>query len=76
MATSNRGTCGRCGSRCTGNYCAACARDKRHGIDDYGTESADALPHKCTQCGTEYTTDGSADCPDCGSSRRRYAGEI
>mgnify|MGYP006896944499 CR=1 FL=1 len=77
MATSTRGTCGRCGGQCTGNYCKPCQRDKRFGnVDSTETHSPDVSLFACTQCGTEYETDGSDDCPDCGSSRRRFAGDL
>lgn len=74
MATSNQRTCNRCTAPCNNDVCIACKRELNE-LDRGGYES-NAEPHECTQCGTEYETDGSDPCPECGSTRRRYAGEL
>ena len=54
--------------------CKQCAVVARHEPTD--PEPARPAPYECTACGTEYRTDGSEPCPDCGAWRRRYAGEL
>jgi len=73
-------TCRICGSRCQGTRCRDCERDAeaeaRAGDDGTdGGRDPDPLLHECTACGARYETDGSDPCPECGSQRRRYAGE-
>ena len=74
-------TCQKCGSNCHGTRCRDCERDaeaEARAGDQTQSEGADQrgpLRHECTVCGTRYETDGGDSCPDCGSTRRRYAGE-
>lgn len=74
--------CQMCGGRAKGRYCRKCERDRRHGnfqtAADLAEEEHDhgETRMECTACGTEYVTDGSDACPDCGAHRRRYAGDL
>jgi len=77
MATSNQSTCKRCAAPTNARLCSSCQIDRRYGnTNDGGQSSSEELPHECTQCGTGYETDGTDACPNCGSTRRRYAGEL
>lgn len=72
-------TCKRCGSRCQGRYCQSCERDVKHGnaaADQSQPDSQDAKQYECTSCGETYEDDGFSGCPECGSGRRRYIGEV
>ncbi|ELY23225.1 hypothetical protein C500_20586 [Natrialba magadii ATCC 43099] len=59
------------------------AQESRYGVpaDHFDTadevdDDRDCRPVECTNCGTEYETDGSDACPDCGARRRRYIGPL
>ena len=71
-------TCKMCGSRCHGDRCANCEQAARAeaSAGDAGVDrpEPEPTPVECTQCGTQYEHDGQA-CPECGSRRRRFAGE-
>lgn len=74
-------SCNRCGSRTPRNaLCKQCALAKRHTPardDDADTAATDdANEYRCCECETEYFDDGSGGCPDCGSKRRQYIGEL
>ena len=70
-------TC-RCGSETPRRgLCKQCSLDERHTPDQDGDTPQSSVSHyECTQCGTHYRSDGSDWCPECGSKRRRYAGEL
>lgn len=73
------GTCQQCGSF-SGQY--ALCKDhrvaRRH--DDAATDGGPRPPvdtaHKCVACGTVYLYPKHDACPDCDSTRRRYAGPL
>jgi DNA-directed RNA polymerase subunit RPC12/RpoP len=72
-------SCEICGERCQGNRCAGCEKSARAEARSPGEETSQqtATPVTCTVCGADYThTDDQQQCPDCGSRRRRYAGEV
>lgn len=75
-------SCQHCGCRAKGRYCRDCERDIRRGVihdpddPDRSDDPDSELHHRCTACGTEYYTDGSDPCPDCGARRRRYIGPM
>ena len=70
--------CEVCGSRCHGDRCADCEQVARAEAraSDAGDEIPDSepTPVECTGCGHRYEHNGQA-CPECGSRRRRYAGD-
>lgn len=67
--------CEQCGKKgVSGNLCKQCGRDRHREqqLDaDADAPEPDESAFECTNCGTTYMTDGSTDCPNCGSSRRR-----
>ena len=69
-------SCNNCGSRTTRNrLCKSCSLAERHTPFRDDTPQPSVRRYKCTACGEHYQTDGSDWCPECGSQRRRYAGE-
>lgn len=68
--------CPECGRSTPRNgRCKQCAIIDRHDISESDYEPSEN-EYVCTACETQYVTDGSDDCPECGSARRRYAGEV
>jgi len=71
-------TCQRCGDGCQGRHCRDCERDLRFGNAgaDQSQPKRDELKYECTECGAEYEDADLGGCPECGSARRRYIGEV
>lgn len=73
------GSCQQCGTP-SGDYqhCQTHRVARRH--DDTATDGGHRPPvdtaHECTNCQTVYLYPDHEKCPDCGSSRRRYAGPL
>ena len=70
-------TCDRCGSKTPRRgLCKRCSLDERHTpARDEDASQSSVNRYECTACGTHYRSDGGDECPECGSRRRRYAGE-
>jgi len=73
-------TCNNCGSRTPRNaLCKQCSIIETHTPDrdaDADMTASEPNEYRCSVCETEYLDDGSDGCPDCGSKRRRYIGEL
>lgn len=74
-------SCDRCGSRTPWNtLCKQCALRERHtparDADADTAATDDPNEYRCCACETEYLDDGLSGCPNCGSKRRQYIGEL
>lgn len=71
-------TCDDCGRQTPrAGRCKQCALHERYTpSDDSDAPAPTSSRYECTACGAHYRTDGSDPCPECGSQRRRFAGEL